>query len=40
VTTKNTRKLNLQPVSNIELFPMHTELELSRVDVGGKLVKM
>ena len=32
-------KLNLQPVSNIELFPIHAELELGVLGIARKLVK-
>jgi hypothetical protein len=38
-SSKTTRKLNLQPISNIELFPAHVELELGMLGVAGKLVK-
>jgi hypothetical protein len=36
---KNTYKLNFQPVSNIELFPIQTELELGVLGIAKKLVK-
>jgi hypothetical protein len=38
-SSKIPRKLNLQLVSNIELFPVHYELELGMLDVAGKLVE-
>jgi hypothetical protein len=38
-SSKNTRKLSLYPILNIELFPTHTELELGVLGVAGKLVK-
>jgi hypothetical protein len=37
--SKNTRKVNFQPVSNIELFPTHMELELSILGIARKLMK-
>jgi hypothetical protein len=38
-SSKNTRKLSLHPILIIELFPIHTELELGVLGVAGKLVK-
>ena len=38
-SSKNTRKLSLYPILNIELFPTHTELRLDVLGVAGKLVK-
>jgi hypothetical protein len=32
-------KLNLQLVSNIELFPTHTRVELSVLGIGKKVMK-
>jgi hypothetical protein len=37
-SSKITRKMNLQPVSNIELIPTHMELELDMLDIPRKLV--
>jgi hypothetical protein len=31
--------LNLQPISNIELFPTHTESELGVLGIAEKLAK-
>jgi hypothetical protein len=36
---KNTGKFNLQPISNIELFPIHIESKLGLLSVDRKLVK-
>jgi hypothetical protein len=36
---QNTRKLDLQLVTNIELFSTHIESELGMLGVAGKLVK-
>jgi hypothetical protein len=38
-SSKITEKLNLQPVSNIELFLTHTESELGVLGIAGKLAK-
>jgi hypothetical protein len=38
-SSKNTQTLNFQPISNIELFPTHTELELGMLGIAGKLAK-
>jgi hypothetical protein len=38
-SSKIIRNLNLEPVSNIEIFPTRTKLELSVLCVTGKLVK-
>ena len=38
-SSKNTINLSLHPVSNIELFPTHMELELDVLGVARKLVK-
>jgi hypothetical protein len=38
-SSKNTKKLSLHPILNIELFPTHTKLELDVLGVVGKLVK-
>jgi hypothetical protein len=33
------RKWNLQPISNIQLFPTHIESELGMLGIAEKLVK-
>jgi hypothetical protein len=38
-SSKITKKLNLQPVSNIELFPTHTESKLGVLGIAEKLAK-
>jgi hypothetical protein len=38
-SSKNTKKLNLQPISNTELFPTHKKLELDVLGFAKKLVK-
>jgi hypothetical protein len=38
-SSKITRKLNLQPLLNIELFPTHMESELGVLGVAKKLMK-
>jgi hypothetical protein len=38
-SSKNIEKLNLQPISNIELFLTHIELELGIFGIARKLVK-
>jgi hypothetical protein len=38
-SSKNTRKSNVQPIWNIELFRTHIGLELGMVGVAKKLVK-
>jgi hypothetical protein len=38
-SSKNTRKLSLHSILNIELFPTHTESKLGVLGVAGKLVK-
>jgi hypothetical protein len=38
-SSKNARKLNLQPISNNRSFETHMELELGRLGIVGKLVK-
>jgi hypothetical protein len=39
-SSKNTRKLHLHPILNIELFPTHIKLELDVLGVVRKIVKM
>jgi hypothetical protein len=38
-SSKNARKLNSQPILNIELFPIHMESKLGMLGVAEKLVK-
>jgi hypothetical protein len=38
-SSKNTKKLNFQPLSNIELFLMHMDLELSVLGIFEKACK-
>jgi hypothetical protein len=38
-SSKITKKLNLQPISNTELFPTHKKLELDVLGFAKKLVK-
>jgi hypothetical protein len=38
-SSKYTRKLNLRPISNIESFPTHMELELGVLGVARKIVR-
>ena len=37
--SKNTRKLSLHPLLNIQLFPTHTKSELEVFSIASKLVK-